>query len=66
MSSSATLGLPCRFIVGIHEHGVWKGFEMPCGRTRGTMKDPRSERYDDGLCPTHWQVVFAEPKDDRT
>ena len=58
MSNPTTVGLPCSFIVGIHETGCWKGFEMPCGRIYGTMKDPRSERYDDGLCPRHWKEVF--------
>ena len=58
MSDPSTTGLPCGFIVGIHTEGAWKGFEKPCGYQYGTVKDPRSERYDDGLCRTHLAVVL--------
>lgn len=60
MSDPSTLGLPCGFIVGMHTEDPWKGFEKPCGRKQGTMKDPRSERYDDGLCPTHMALVMQQ------
>lgn len=59
MSDPSTTGLPCGFIVGVHDSGAWEGFEKPCGFKNGTRKDPRSERYDDGLCPTHWPMVFG-------
>ncbi len=52
--------LSCGFIVGMHTEGSWKGFEKPCGDDWATVKDPRSERYDDGLCPKHLAVVLAE------
>ncbi len=57
MSDPGTLGLACSFIVGVHGDPPWSGFEQPCGRTRGTTKDPRQERYDVGLCPEHMETV---------
>lgn len=63
MSYPSTTGLPCRFIVGVHTEGSWQGHPKPCGMKRGTIKDPRSERYDDGLCPTHLALVVQQLAD---
>ncbi len=62
--SNQQFALACSFIVGVHGEGSWQGFEKPCGRTRGTTKDPRQERYDVGLCPQHQKVVEENNDDD--
>ncbi len=59
MSDPNTVGLACSFIIGVHGEPPWEGFEQPCGQRRGTMRDPRQNRYDVGLCPRHMAVVVA-------